>query len=205
MEAPAIENLSAILTCCGGPEQPNKHLSVRLYRCGGVTKEEMSDLTDGDIGEALLQRAGLSPQQQEQFDTIMKHWTCIEEKHYRDCAANAAESDNPGVVMVAVGSNKLKTIRETIRRGLVNHLFIDVDLAEVLAAALANPTAAPAAAAMADHRIVLRKYPGVAYRLAMHGPPASPGRRSSTSACDCCRKPGSAPRACWPTRRPSPW
>jgi AcrR family transcriptional regulator len=28
---------------------------------------------------------------------------------------------------------------------------------------------------LADHRIVLRKYPGVAYRLAMHGPPASAG------------------------------
>lgn len=143
VEKPAITNLSAILTCCGGPEQPNKHLSARLYRLGGVTTAEMLRLTDGDIGEALLRKKDLSDNEKLEFGRIMNHWTCITEEHYRHCAANAVETDNPGVVMVAIGSNKLRTVCETIRRkegSLVNHLFIDVDLANALAKELVSPT-----------------------------------------------------------------
>ena len=39
---------------------------------------------------------------------------------------------HPGVVVVSVGGDKAEIIKECIRRGLINHLVIDMKLADAL-------------------------------------------------------------------------
>jgi DNA-binding transcriptional regulator LsrR (DeoR family) len=138
-ELPLIENLDAILTSCGSADQPNK-LWVNELTDGGVSMDKMSKLSEGDIGGAPLKKPGLSDRDTKEFNAILRHWTGIKEEHFRLCAKNAlSPGGGPGVVLVALGSNKLTAVLHCIRLGLVNHLFIDLDLAQALFKELRHP------------------------------------------------------------------
>jgi len=56
----------------------------------------------------------------------------ITEEKMQKCAENAFHNKTAGVIVVAIGANKAKSVYESMKRKLVNTLVIDLDLAEAL-------------------------------------------------------------------------
>jgi len=130
--------LDCILTSVGSHEQPNK-LWTKELDSRGVDPKELQELSCGDIGGVLLPRARLTNQQKKRFDDIIAHWTGIAEQHYTLCANRATKSDVPGVLVVAIGENKTDILAECLRRGLVNEVFVDEELARTLVKRVEQP------------------------------------------------------------------
>ena len=54
--------------------------------------------------------------------------------------ANRARNGAPGIIVLAIGANKASVVHEALRRGLIQHLFMDEDLADRLGEICAVPS-----------------------------------------------------------------
>jgi DNA-binding transcriptional regulator LsrR (DeoR family) len=138
---PLAERLDMILTSVGPASEPLGFLKGRLLATGKVTTEELKDLIVGDIGGVCIERAHLSKRPMGRLESVTKRWTGLKFKHLDACAARAAEAraaqqdpltGMPGVVVVSRGAKRAELVYEAVKRGLVNHLVIDQELAEEL-------------------------------------------------------------------------
>jgi hypothetical protein len=95
----------------------------------GVTQQDLERSFLGDIGGVLLPRKDGAVAADGVVKGIETHWVGMRYAELQAAATRAAARKAPGVVVLAIGANKVDVLASAIRRGLVNHVFIDQDLA----------------------------------------------------------------------------
>lgn len=136
-----VEGIDTILTGVGiiGTEKEQSwdeigdFIQERLAQ-EGLPKTTLKDLIYGDIGGLLLERKGLKTEDQKLVERLNQGWTGIKEAHLQAVARKATPQGLPGIILVAIGAAKAEMIDEILRRGFVNELLIDEDLALALKA-----------------------------------------------------------------------
>jgi hypothetical protein len=129
---PLISQLDTILTSVGSFGQSWRTYTSELARAGGISADELAADFIGDLGGAVIPRARLNEKQLKTCQEIVDSWTGISLAQYGGIAHNAAKSGANGVDVIAIGANKLEVVLEVVRRGFVNQLIIDHDLANAL-------------------------------------------------------------------------
>jgi DNA-binding transcriptional regulator LsrR (DeoR family) len=125
-EPGAIGQLDAIVTSCGNAHHFNQFWTTELPQLG-VSPERLNSLTHGNIGGVLLEREGLEGHDKDTFDDIARRWTGIRREHYEQLALR-----DPGVILLAIGSNKADVVLKCAELNLVSELIVDEDLALAL-------------------------------------------------------------------------
>jgi len=132
---PWIERVDAILTSVSNQERPLGFDDDGLIRATGIRRQRLNDLVIGDLCGVVIPRPNLDRQSRAEIDSIMSQWTGVRVEHLEKCAARARNGDPdgaPGVIVLAIGANKAPVVHEALRRGLIQHLFMDEDLADRL-------------------------------------------------------------------------
>jgi DNA-binding transcriptional regulator LsrR (DeoR family) len=124
--------LDSLFTSVGFAERPLGHRNKSLLAAGDITADELRALVVGDIGGVLIERPGLDKNGRKQVAELNAMWTGITLKDIIRIAKAGQASDRPGVIIVSIGLEKAEILAEIIRRGLVNELIIDEDLAFAL-------------------------------------------------------------------------
>lgn len=127
-----IDNVDTILTSIGSSATALAFGDDEFVKTAGITREDLQKLVIGDIGGVLFPRPHLGAGEQAALDQIVARWTGITEKHIKYCIDRARHDKTPGVIVVAIGESKATIVYECVKRGLVNHLVIDQDLAKKL-------------------------------------------------------------------------
>jgi DNA-binding transcriptional regulator LsrR (DeoR family) len=84
----------------------------------------------GDFAGWVLPRPGLKAPASELVAELNQGWTGISLEQLKHVAAKTKSKSAPGVIAVAFGTeDKSGILRETIKRGLINHLIVDEKLA----------------------------------------------------------------------------
>jgi len=131
-EEPLIDRLDTILTGVGAPTHPRGYWGDALISTKGINCEALSTLITGDIGGVLLPHSIIKDNEPNAFKILRHGWMGITEEKMQKCAENAFHNKTAGVIVVAIGANKAKSVYESMKRKLVNTLVIDLDLAEAL-------------------------------------------------------------------------
>lgn len=131
-EKPLIHKLDTILTGVGAPTHPRGYWGDTLMSTQGINWESLSKLIIGDISGVLFPDPKFSDNMPKEFKMIIDGWTGIKKEHIENCAKKALDNKTSGVIVVAVGANKAKSLYESMKNKLVNKLVIDLDLAEAL-------------------------------------------------------------------------
>jgi DNA-binding transcriptional regulator LsrR (DeoR family) len=130
---PLVERLDMILTSIAPAERPLGYGGGDLLRTGGLKLEELRQVLLGDISGVCIPRPRLDRAGRQRLTRVNERWTGIRLAHLEACSGRASGnplSGPPGVVVFAIGSNKARFAVEAIRLGLINHAFVDDDLAE---------------------------------------------------------------------------
>jgi DNA-binding transcriptional regulator LsrR (DeoR family) len=136
---PLVHRLDTILTGAGAPSRNSRSvwLQERLAAEGFHEIGELAELVVGDVGGCYLPRRDLGRKGVERVRGMNDRWTGIQEQHLADCAHAAARfgpgKGPPGVVIIAMGSEKADIVAECVRRGIANRFILDYDLAQSLA------------------------------------------------------------------------
>ena len=131
-QEPLAERLDGLLTSVGSSEQPIGGGTAELLAAGRIDANTLRSLIVGDIGGALIARESRTPDERARVDELNAMWTGISLEHIRGIARRGIARDTPGCVVVAVGSERASVAFEVVRRGLVNEMLIDQDLAQAL-------------------------------------------------------------------------
>lgn len=133
---PALaEQLDMILTSVGPAESPLGFGQGTLFETGKLKIEDLRELILGDIGGACVPRRDLKQPALRKFQEFNERWTGLRIEHIQACAAQAKDHPHqgwPGVVVISGGKARARFIYEITRRGLINHLIIDDELAKEL-------------------------------------------------------------------------
>ena len=130
---PLVERLDGLITSLSSSGRPIGGDCAELIRAGGIDADTLSALIAGDIGGALLPRESLARDQRRLLDELDRMWTGIGLEHIAAIARRARTSGRGiGCVVVAVGRERAAVAFEAMRRGLVNELLVDHDLAAEL-------------------------------------------------------------------------
>jgi DNA-binding transcriptional regulator LsrR (DeoR family) len=140
---PVIGQIDTLLTSIGQDGKPlalaRQDLQNALLDPRGIgLVEEVQSLVVGDVGAVMLPRENLTASRAEDFQKLTEMWTGMTLGHLESIATRAddrrtrEEDQAPGVVVLAIGANKALVLTEALRRGLVNELIIDEELAREL-------------------------------------------------------------------------
>lgn len=93
-----------------------------------------------DLGGVLLARQGVDEKGALIVENLKRRWTGLRIEDLAACATRAASAAGrtslPGVILFAMGRDKAEPAAAAVGRGLVNHLVIDIGLAEAMLAVL---------------------------------------------------------------------
>jgi DNA-binding transcriptional regulator LsrR (DeoR family) len=143
----AISELDTVLTSVGTLEDPPSKFVGELVAKSKRSLEYLRQLTMGDIGGALIEHPKLSPTAEKNFQHIADMWIGISAQDLAGVVARSAGTAKPGVVVLAIGKNKVNIVHECVSRGLVSQLFVDQDLAIALGHLFGLDSKPPAGAA----------------------------------------------------------
>ena len=130
---PLIGQLDTLLTSVGSSEVPVGGNISELVDAGGIDASILKSLVIGDVGGILIAQPNLAPHERKLVLALNAMWTGIQFDHLRSIAARARDAKiGSGVIIAAIGRDKVSIILECIRLGLVNQLLIDQDLATML-------------------------------------------------------------------------
>ena len=129
---PWIRRIDAVLTSTSTHERPLGFDDDSLIGAAGVPRAELNDLVIGDLCGAVIPRPNLDEKAREGVESILRRWTGVKISHLQDCAVRARDGGAPGVIVLAIGANKAPVVYAAVRRGLIQHLFTDQDLADRL-------------------------------------------------------------------------
>ena len=136
---PWIGRVDAILTSISAQERPLGFDDDRLVRAAGIRRERLNELVIGDLCGAVIPRPHLDSASKNEIESIMERWTGVSLTQLEACA-NRARNGAPGIIVLAIGANKASVVHEALRRGLIQHLFMDEDLADRLGEICAVPS-----------------------------------------------------------------
>jgi len=133
--------LDGILMSCG-PSGTSRSFPPSENTYGGVDIKWLQRVTVGDLGGVIFAREGiereplngLSPdaERKRQFERLRQHWLGVTEEHLRSVADRAVEEGLPGNIVLAVGTRRRDIVTHSLKRSLINHLFVDHTLADAL-------------------------------------------------------------------------
>ena len=121
---PWVRRLDAILTSVSPADRPLGFDHDSMVKSARLSRTQLLEAVIGDICGALIPRNGY----ERQVEQINQFWNGITLEDIRRCREQAS----PGVIVVAVGKNKSRSVYDAVLRGFVNHLIIDQDLADGL-------------------------------------------------------------------------
>jgi DNA-binding transcriptional regulator LsrR (DeoR family) len=133
--SPLIERVDAILTSVSSEERPLGFDDDGLIRAADIRRKRLNELVIGDLCGVVIPRSSLDRQAKTEIKRIMAQWTGVRLDHLEACATRARNGSNSGpagVIVLAIGANKASVVHEALRRGLIQHLFMDEDLADKL-------------------------------------------------------------------------
>jgi len=138
-QPPLVDSVDTLITGTGiivmgkaqSYEETGDFIQERLMQ-EGMSKEVLSKMVYGDIGGFLLERERLRAADRKVVDELNRGWTGIKENHLKAVAGKGSPDGPPGIILVAAGAAKAEMVLEIIRRGYVNELLIDTDLATAL-------------------------------------------------------------------------
>jgi DNA-binding transcriptional regulator LsrR (DeoR family) len=130
---PQVNRLDSLITSVGCDYSKSKdpwldELSTREE----LSPSDLDRLTHGDIGGVFIPKDGISNESMRKLNDINSRWLGSKVEVVRGCAEYASEKETPGVILVAVGKRKARIVTECVRKGLVNQLIIDYDLAKAI-------------------------------------------------------------------------
>ena len=131
-----IDRADTVLTSVGTASTSGSYTDLVLDEAAtaaGMTVPQLGAITVGNIAGVFLHRLGLRRRELGRVSAINQRWTGIQLKHLERCAEKGRKSGKVGVVVLALGKEKRDIVLECVRRGLVNELIIDHDLAGELA------------------------------------------------------------------------
>ena len=147
---PLVARIDTLLTSVA-TEKPLRMAGRELLTIAGVDKSEWHFV--GDIGGVLLPRKNLTREHERHLEAIRELWTGIGPEHYKRIATEVGQAARtrqkslssvpPGVVVLAIDSNKCHAVLRAIELDWINRLACDRHLAETLAEALQLPTHIP--------------------------------------------------------------
>lgn len=130
-QTPMVNRLDTVITSVGMSEGHWRMCGEELCDIGGIDRDEFKKWILGDIGGVLLPRGdGQAPRSKELLEQYAEQWTGISRKQYEMVARRGKR--RRGVIVFAIGGNKVAIVLKVIEAGLVNHLICDLDLAEKL-------------------------------------------------------------------------
>ena len=129
---PWIDRIDTILTSVGHADKSLLIGDRDLVATVGIKRKDLTELVIGDICGVFLPKQELTEEQLGQLDDLKRRWTGITEEQLALWAKAAQERKIPGVIVMAIGREKAEIIYAGLKRGLINHLAIDQDLAEAL-------------------------------------------------------------------------
>ena len=139
---PLAERVDTILTSVGCDyAQSNDPWLNEMISCETLAKDndgarrELARIAVGDLGGIFLPTPDARQEDLEKLADINRRWKGASESHIQECAVRAANEGKPGVILIAIGARKAKIVKECVRKGLINQLVIDRDLAEEIATA----------------------------------------------------------------------
>ncbi len=138
-----FQQLDSLLTGIGiasveAGKEPGVFVQERAL-CEEISHAELARLVQGDIAGVLIPQAGLGQKDLNTVERLNRGWTGLRLDDIERCARRANRDSKGGVVVVAQGKVKHDFVRELVRRGLVNHLVVDGELADALATAGTAP------------------------------------------------------------------
>jgi len=131
---PMVNRLDGLLTSIGPSERTLGLSHSELLEAAQMSDEKLRSVVVGDIGGVLIPRA--DGRRQDEVFVLNEMWSGIRLEHVVDLTRRAANAGKPGVVIVAIGSDKAFILKELLVRGWVNELIIDKDLEVALAKAM---------------------------------------------------------------------
>jgi len=137
---PLVETLDAIITSVGRVGQNRGIFLSERIEIGDISEERMTRSVAGDIGGIIIPNAGISAADAKSIQEMNNNWTGARQDHLRRCAdaaqRGAFSRKTPGVIVLALGADRVTVVLRCIELGLVNELVIDRELADALHAHL---------------------------------------------------------------------
>jgi hypothetical protein len=139
----ARENIDCIITGVGGAESAavGEENGFGLYsqRCRkmlGVKKPWLSEHVLGDIAGVYIEKPTLDSKQKKALAEKRDLWLGVKLEDFQRCALKARVQEKPGVLVAAVGEQKLAEVIFACctRLGIITELFIDPEMVEHLTA-----------------------------------------------------------------------
>jgi DNA-binding transcriptional regulator LsrR (DeoR family) len=138
---PLVDDLDAILTSVGrvDPVRRGIFLTERI-QVGDISEAQLMRSVAGDIGGVIIPNSGIGADDAHRIAEMNSNWTGAHDEHLRRCADAAYRAGfirkRPGVILLALGANRVKVVLRCVELGLVNELVIDAELADALMAHL---------------------------------------------------------------------
>ena len=134
---PLIDRVDSLLTSAGASRRVMGFVHEELLRAGStpskpLTSAKLSELVAGDIGGIIIPKPGLNAAARREVEQLAAMWTGVTLAHLLRIARQADRTGRPGVILVALGSDRAEIVAEAVRRGLVNELIVDRQLANAL-------------------------------------------------------------------------
>jgi DNA-binding transcriptional regulator LsrR (DeoR family) len=134
---PLIDRVDSLLTSSGPSRRVMGFIHEELRRAGStpartLTSARLSELVAGDIGGVVIPKPGLNAAGRKEVDELAAMWTGVKLAHLERIALQADRTGRPGMILVALGSDRSEIVAEAVRRGLVNELIIDRQLENAL-------------------------------------------------------------------------
>jgi DNA-binding transcriptional regulator LsrR (DeoR family) len=133
---PLVDRLDAIFTSVGtfSPDRTDAWHDDTI-KAENITTQQLEEKTLGDICGIFLARR---PEHETWVRDLNSRLTGLRDDHIKACARRARlEADGPlGVILIALGRAKAEIVSECVRKGWINILIIDDDLANSLIAHL---------------------------------------------------------------------
>lgn len=127
-----IGKVDTILTSVGSAMQDAGFWSMQLAESAGVSLPQLKKFVLGDIAGVLIPLEKSADDSQSKIKDIQERWLGAELNDLKLCAKRAISTGKPGVIVLAIGSNKADVIYRILCEGVISHLFVDFDLATAL-------------------------------------------------------------------------
>jgi len=134
---PLVQNLSGILTSIGRVDRDRRgtFLTERI-QVGDISEEQMLRSVAGDIGGVIIPKSGIRADDEQLIDAMNRNWTGVRLEHLHQCAkaalADGFGPERPGVVVLALGAERVQVVLRCLQLGIVNQLVINKALADGL-------------------------------------------------------------------------
>jgi DNA-binding transcriptional regulator LsrR (DeoR family) len=131
---PLAKRLDVVVTSISRVNCPFGFTDSNEFNWKILKLSKLEKLVMGDLGGVPLAKPNLSAKGQRELRELLRRWTGLQKDHIRGCVdrASARGSAAAGVIVVAIGADRVLTVLEAVRLGLVNRLVLDRPLSESL-------------------------------------------------------------------------